>query len=192
MSDEQSASDEYDDDGDDPLTYSFKTLYNPHGIDHIKPLWISNTASPQVHQLSVEIDTGAACNVIPENLYTQIFGKKKPQQSKARIQAYGSTPVPAIGKCTLRIHHGNGLTTPAAFQITRQCGNPIIGRITSKNIGYVAFPGIGCPPMTTEPITHVIESLQQHENPFQPDADPVQYAPRPSPTPSTQQKEAGV
>ena len=67
---------EDDDDGVTPV-YSFKTLYNLKAIEseHIRPLWISTTATSQV---SVEVDTGADCNVMPVYLFSKIFGNKQP------------------------------------------------------------------------------------------------------------------
>ena len=70
--------DEDDEDNDVTSVYSFKTLYNLNVMEseHIRPLWISTTATSQVHKVSVEVDTGAACNVMPEYLFSKIFGSQ--------------------------------------------------------------------------------------------------------------------
>ena len=86
---------EEDEDNDVTSVYSFKTLYNLNvmEIEHIRPLWISTTATSQIHKVSVEVDTGAACNVMPKYLFLKIFGSQQPESSNARIQAYGGMPV---------------------------------------------------------------------------------------------------
>ena len=94
---------------DDDVTslYSFKTLYNLNVMEseHIRPLWISTTATSYVHKVSVEVDTEAACNVMLVYLFSKIFGNKQPESSNARIQAYGGMPVTIVGKCKVFIHN---------------------------------------------------------------------------------------
>ena len=96
--------DEEDEEKEDEVTsvYSFNTLYNLKAMEseHIRPLWISTTATSQGHKVNVEVDTGADCNVIPVYLFSKIFGSKQPESSDARIQAYGGMPVTIVGKCS--------------------------------------------------------------------------------------------
>ena len=72
--------DDEDEGEDDDVTsvYSFKTLYNLNVMEseHIRPLWISTTATSQVHKVSVEVDTGAACNVMPVYLFSKNLWKQ--------------------------------------------------------------------------------------------------------------------
>ena len=49
--------------------------------EHIRPLWISTTATSQVHKVNVEVDTGADCNVIPVYLFSKNLWKQT-----ARVQ----------------------------------------------------------------------------------------------------------
>ena len=156
--------DEEGEDDDVTSVYSFKTMYNLNVMEseHIRPLWISTTATSQVHKVSVEVDTGAACNVMPVYLFSKIFGNKQPESSNARIQAYGGMPVTIVGKCTVFIHNPDGKQTSAVFQVTHHNGHAIIGRSTSRDIGYVNFPAIDCPPLSMTPITHAVQTLQQH------------------------------
>ena len=97
--------DEEEEEDEDDITsvYSFNTLYNLETMEsgHIRPLWISTTATSQVHKVNVEVDTGADCNVIPVYLFSKIIGSKQPESSDARIQAYGGMPVTIVGKCTV-------------------------------------------------------------------------------------------
>ena len=156
--------DEDDEDNDVTLVYSFKTLYNLNVMEseHIRPLWISTTATSQIHKVSVEVDTGAACNVMPEYLFSKIFGSQQPESSNARIHAYAGMPVTIVGKCTVIIHSSDGTQTSAVFQVTHHNGHAIIGRSTGRDIGYVHFPAIECPPLSMAPITHAVQTLQQH------------------------------
>ena len=67
--------DEEDEEEEDEVTsvYSFKTLNNLKVMEseHIRPLWLSTTATSQVHKVNVEVDTGADCNVIPVYLFSK-------------------------------------------------------------------------------------------------------------------------
>ena len=94
--------DEEDEEEEDEVTsvYSFNSLYNLKAMEseHIRPLWISTTATSQVHKVNVEVDTGADCNVMPVYLFSKIFRSKQPESSDARIQAYGGRPVTIVGK----------------------------------------------------------------------------------------------
>ena len=52
-----------------------------------------------VHKMLVEIDTGAACKVMPSYMmlmYGNIFGGTTPEKSNARIRANGDTPVMVV------------------------------------------------------------------------------------------------
>ena len=155
-----------DEDEEDEVTsvYSFNTLYNLKAMEseHSRPLWISTTATSLVHKVNVEVDTGADCNVMPVYLFSKIFGSKQPEPSDARIQAYGGMPVTIVGKCTVIIHKSDGTQTSAVFQVTQHNGHAIIGRSTSRDIGYVNLPAIECPPLSMAPITHDVQTLQQH------------------------------
>ena len=164
--DDEDDDDEEDEEEEDEVTsvYSFNTLYNLKAMEseHIRPLWISTTTTSQVHKVNVEVDTGADCNVIPVYLFSKIFGSKQPESSDARIQAYGGMPVTIVGKCTVIIHKSDGTQTSAVFQVTHHNGHAIIGRSTSRDIGYVNLPAIECPPLSMAPITHDVQTLQQH------------------------------
>ena len=97
---------------------------------------------------------------MPEYLYNQIYGQQRPEPSNAKIQAYGGVHITVTGKCNVLIHKADGSKTPATFQVTRHNGHPIIGRATSKDIGYISYPEVTCPPLTTEPTMHAVKTLQ--------------------------------
>ena len=112
--------------------------------------------------MSVEVDTGADCNVMPVYLFSKFFGNKQLKSSSARIQAYGGMSVTIVGKYTVIIHKSDGTQTSAVFQVTHHNGHAIIGRSTSREIGYVHFLAIACPPLSMTPITHAVQTIQQH------------------------------
>ena len=63
---------------------------------------------------------------------------------------------------TVIIHKSDGTQTSAVFQVTHHNGHAIISRSTSRDIGYVNLPAIECPPLSMDPITHDVQTLQQH------------------------------
>ena len=63
---------------------------------------------------------------------------------------------------TVIIHKSDGTQTSAVFQVTHHNGHAIISRSTSRDIGYVNLPAIKCPPLSMAPITHDVQTLQQH------------------------------
>ena len=44
--------------------------------EHIRPAWIAQTQSSKEHQLDIEIDTGAGCNVMPLYKVQELFGQE--------------------------------------------------------------------------------------------------------------------
>ena len=43
---------------------------------HIQPAWIAQSQNSKKHQLDVEIDTGAGCNVMPLYKMQELFGQE--------------------------------------------------------------------------------------------------------------------
>ena len=44
--------------------------------EHIQPAWIAQSQNSKKHQLDVEIDTGAGCNVMPLYKVQELFGQE--------------------------------------------------------------------------------------------------------------------
>ena len=63
---------------------------------HVRSPWITTTATSQVHKVSVEIDTGADCNVMPKYLFTKIFGSKQSESSIEYIEAMTNSSAKAL------------------------------------------------------------------------------------------------
>jgi hypothetical protein len=78
--------------------------------DHIKPLWLVTPNSTHVHKTLAEIDTGAACNVMPSYMYRSNTPKK--QCKNMGLRRYTSRG-PRL------ILTASGETRPASFEITK-------------------------------------------------------------------------
>ena len=44
--------------------------------EHIQPAWIAQSQSSKKHQMDVENDTGAGCNVMPLYKVQELFGQE--------------------------------------------------------------------------------------------------------------------
>ena len=53
--------------------------------------------------LDVKIDTGAQCNVIPEDIFTRIQKRPKLIPVRTTLRSYGGNSVPVIGKCNMNV-----------------------------------------------------------------------------------------
>ena len=42
--------------------------------EHIQPAWIAQSQNSKKHQVDIEIDTGAGCNVMPLSKVQELFG----------------------------------------------------------------------------------------------------------------------
>ena len=156
-----------DDDDKGPLfTFNQLTVHSLQSSsagEHIKPLWVStDPESSDVHEVPVEIDTGAGCNVLPEYLYGDIFGDTQPKPSRARVEAFGGTQVKVLGICTLFIIRPDGTRTKADFQIADPKGYPILGRDTSREIGYINYTEVQPPSLLPNqaPTVHTVKELK--------------------------------
>ena len=99
-------------------------------------------------RLRAKVDTGAQGNIMPLRVYRQMFPRNmddselpKPntlQFSKTLLTAYGGTPNPHYGICTVTCHLANK-TTKVPFYITKVDGPAIIGLSSSKELGLVSL-----------------------------------------------------
>ncbi len=149
---------------DEEPVFTFNHLtHDIHCIidDHIKPIWLSvGPDAVDVHEIQVKIDTGVGCNVMPEYLHDEIFGKNNLQPSKAKIQAYGNVPVKVLGKCSAYIIDADSNKTKTEFQVVNPKGYAILSRETSKLIGYIDYRKVQPPHLHTSPTLHVVKALK--------------------------------
>ena len=69
--------------------------------EHIQPAWILQSQSSKKHQVDVEIDTGAGCNVMPLYKVHELLGQERLVQrlspTTVRIKVYRDQEVKVIG-----------------------------------------------------------------------------------------------
>lgn len=135
---------------------------NDTSSKHIKPLWLSTASGGPIYEVECEIDTGAGCNVMPLYLQKSLFGDKSLTPTSVQILGYGESPVANLGACTIAIHTGDRqLPQMATCQVTDTRGYLILGRETAQQVGYIAFPEVTPPSLTSTPQIHTsVNTLQ--------------------------------
>ena len=121
-----------------------------------------------MYQVECEIDTGARCNAMPLYLHKSLFGDKSLTPTSVQIFGYGESPVANLGACTIAIHTGDRQQPQTATcQVTDTRGYVILGRETAQQVGYIAFPEVTPPSLTS--------TLQIHTsvNALRPDSSKV-------------------
>ena len=85
-----------------------------------------------------KIDTGAQCNVLPEEIFDKIKKKPKLVATRTKLTAYGGTPVPVIGKCSLEIEQTANRKLDAEFFVVKAPNaKPLIGLQTCQNFELI-------------------------------------------------------
>ena len=141
------------------MFYSIQTFHkksiNDTSSKHTEPLWLSTASGGPIHQVECEIDTGAGCNVMPLYLHISLIGGKSLTPTSLQIFGYGESPLPNLGACTIAIHTGDRqqpqMTT---CQVTDTRGYLILGRESPQQVGYIAFPQVTPPSLTSTPQIH--------------------------------------
>ena len=135
---------------------------NDTSSKHIKPLWLSTASGGPIYEVECEIDTGVGCNVMPLYLQKSLFGDKSLTPTSVQIFGYGESPVANLGACTIAIHTGDRqLPQMATCQVTDTRGYLILGRETAQQVGYIAFPEVTPPSLTSTPQIHTsVNTLQ--------------------------------
>ena len=77
------------------------------------------------NNVSVKLETGAQCNVLPLHVYKQI-SKKPLQRSKSRPVSYSGQRLDTVGKVTLLISSKDKYV-PVEFEIVKNKATPIFG-----------------------------------------------------------------
>ena len=143
-------------------SYHIKSI-NDTSSKHIKPLWLSVAHGGPIHQVECEIDSGAGCNVMPLYMYKSLFGDKDLTPTPVQIFGYGDSPIANLGACAITIHTGNKQPQMATCQVTDTRGYLILGRGTAEKVGYIDFPMVKPPALTSAPQIHTsVNSLHQN------------------------------
>ena len=141
---------------------------NDTSSKHIKSLWLSTASGGFIYQVECEINTCAGCNVMPLYLHKSLFGDKSLTPTSVQIFGYGESSVANLGACTIAIHTGD-IQQPqmATCQVTDTRGYLILGRETTQQVGYIAFPEVAPPSLTSTP------QIQTSVNALRPDSSKV-------------------
>jgi hypothetical protein len=151
-----------DDDAGDQESVSFHTLSTSSDpkAPHLRPMWFSTPDSSTVHLVEAEIDSGAGCNTIPLYLYNKTIGTGvRMEPATVKIKAYGDHSVKTIGSTLLRLRIGNQ-TLSRRFQVCDVRKHPIIGRHLSEEMGYIRFPPVKRPNLSSLPAVEKIYALR--------------------------------
>ena len=133
---------------------------------HLKPLWLSTASGGPIRLNARSI--GVGCNVMPLYLHKSLFGDNSLAPTFVQISGYGESPVANLGACTIAIHTGDRQEPQmATCQVTDTRGYLILGRETAQQVGYIAFPEVTPPSLTS--------TLQIHRsvNALRPDSSKV-------------------
>ena len=141
---------------------------NDTSSKHIKSLWLSTASGGSIYQVECEINTCAGCDVMPFYLHKSLFGDKSLTPTSVQIFGYGESSVANLGACTIAIHTGD-IQQPqmATCQVTDTRGYLILGRETTQEVGYIAFPEVTPPSLTSTP------QIQTSVNALRPDSSKV-------------------
>ena len=106
--------------------------------------------------------------MMPLYLHKSLFGDNSLTPTSVQIFGYGESPVANLGACTIAIHTGDRQQPQmATCQVTDTRGYLILGRETAQQVGYIAFPEVTPPSLTS--------TLQIHTsvNALRPDSSKV-------------------
>ena len=90
------------------------------------PLFTSGT------YVTYTLDTGAMCNVLPQNVYNLLEQRPKLHNTKVKLSSYGGESILVVGKVIARIQKGQNISYLVQFIIVSAKSNPIIGLKTCE------------------------------------------------------------
>ncbi|KAK3741617.1 hypothetical protein QZH41_019256 [Actinostola sp. cb2023] len=95
------------------------------------------TLDIEQRSISLKIDTGAQCNVMPEKIYRTI-SKAQPSKAGSKLVSYSGHTIKVVGKAVLLITY-KGKYYPIEFQITNQDMDslPVLGLATCLELNLV-------------------------------------------------------
>lgn len=147
-------------DHDDSRSVEFNSLntFPDPKAPHLRPLWFSERHDSSIHLVEAEVDSGAGCNTFPLYLYRKIFGAAPLEPPSVVIKAFGDQPVRNLGCKVLFLHIGKQILQKK-FQVCDVRKNPIIGRDLSAEMGYITFPPITEPHLSSRPTIQKIYTI---------------------------------
>ena len=125
---------EQDPDNDDEL---FVAAIDDEGLNDVAqsqwqlPLLTSGT------YVTYTLDTGAMCNVLPQNVYNLLEKRPKLHKTKVKLSRYGGESIPVVGKVIAKIQKGQNKSYPVQFIVVSAKANPIIGLKTCERLNLI-------------------------------------------------------
>ena len=83
------------------------------------------------------LDTGAMCNVLPQNVYNLLEKRPKLHKTKVKLSSYGGESISVVGKVIARIQKGQNKSYPVQFIVVSAKANPIIGLKTCEQLNLI-------------------------------------------------------
>ena len=134
LCDEPGVHEQDPDNNDDEL---FVAAIDGEGLDDVTqsqwqlPLLTSGT------YVTYTLDTGAMCNVLPQNVYNLLEKRPKLHKTKVKLSSYGGESIPVVGKVIARIQKGQNKSYPVQFIVVSAKANPIIGLKTCEQLNLI-------------------------------------------------------
>ena len=140
---------------------SLKTTTKVHyihnkGTEHIQPLWLSQSPNSNIAKTECEVDTrcGLQHHATPQSTTTLQQGMTRCFRS-TQSAAYRGQPICSLGSCVVYLHINNKVF-PTIFEVANTPGPIILGRKHAKAMGYVQYPAIKPPDITTRSLLHKV------------------------------------
>lgn len=113
--------------------------------------WYTAALNIQDKEVIFKIDTGAACNIISEVLFTGLgFGYHNLLDNKSVLKSFTNNVVPVIGKCVINCMYNNNCFKITFLVVKGDCCN-ILGLKTSEQLNLIKRVNS----LTSEPLNRI-------------------------------------
>ena len=119
---------------DSDLVY-VKMLSDEHEINRISDDWTVKSIIYD-NEISMQIDTGARCNVISQNVLKQMKIKTALKKTESKLKSYSGHTIKPIGSIRLPCYFNNNIYD-IDFQVIEQAAPTILGSETCQKSGLV-------------------------------------------------------
>ena len=130
---------------------------------------VSSKYQGPVLKCRFKVDSGAAGNIIPYNVFQELYPDMPKSTLKNSINhrtclvAYNKEVIKQLGTCTLKVNYGGKTLTCKFFMVSSKF-KPIIGLDASRNLGLLT---INCPMYHSRTRNTPIDTLSSSLMPFQ-------------------------
>ena len=132
---DSNSSDYSDNDSCDSDLVYVKMLSDEHEINRISDDWTVKSIIYD-NEISMQIDTGARCNVISQNVLKQMKIKTALKKTESKLKSYSGHTIKPIGSIRLPCYFNNNIYD-IEFQVIDQAAPTILGSETCQKVGLV-------------------------------------------------------